>query len=416
MIKPLALYIGLRYTQAKRRSRFISFISLASIIGIALGIAVLITVLSVINGFDEQISQRFFAIAPQVTVMADQDISQNWQSLAKNLRELPQIKSAAPFITGQGMVLNDNVLRGVSVLGILPDQEAQISQLAKQVTAGSIKTLTPGSFNIMLGKTLAEQLDLQINDSISLFVAQRGSDGVLPRFDYQRFTVTAIFSSSQGFGFDRLLVYTNLADAENLLSDTPRWNGLHLRLDNLYQASLVNQELQRLLPRSYTVTDWTQQFGSFFQTLAMQKTMLFVILLFIIAIAVFNLISTLIMVVNEKRSDIAILRTLGATPFMIMNTFIVQGALIGLVGTLCGLAAGLLLALNVTAIVNGIQKVFHLQLISESVYFVNFLPSKIMFADIWQVCVIAFGLSVLATIYPALMASRTQPAEVLRYE
>ncbi len=415
MIRPLALYIGLRYTRAKRRSRFISFISLASIIGIALGITVLITVLSVINGFDEQIRNRFFAIAPQVTVVAGNDISQSWPGLVKNIRQAPEVRAAAPFITGQGMVLNGGVLRGVNVLGILPSQEAQISRLARQVIAGNMNSLTPGSFNLMMGKSLAKQLDLQLGDSISLFVAQ-GSDGSLPRFDYQRFTLSAIFSSSQGFGFDQILVYMNLADAQTLLAETQRWNGLHLRISNLYQAGMVNQQLQALLPSSDSVSDWTQQFGSFFQTLAMQKTMLFVILLFIIAIAVFNLISTLIMVVNEKRADIAILRTLGATPFTIMNTFIVQGALIGLAGTLCGMVGGLLLALNVTAIVNGIQKVFHLQLISESVYFVNYLPSKIMFSDIWQVCVIAFGLSVLATIYPALIAFRTQPAVVLRYE
>lgn len=414
MVRPLALYIGLRYTRAKRRNRFISFISLASIIGIALGITVLITVLSVINGFDEQIRNRFFAIAPQVTVTSGQDISQSWPQLANEVQRLPEVKAAAPFLNGQAMVLNGGVLRGVNVLGILPAQESKISQLSQQIIAGNLNTLTPQSFNIMIGKALAKQLDLQLGDSISLFVAQGGED-LLPRFDYQRFTVSAIFSSSQGFGFDQVLVYTNLADAQTLLAETQRWNGLHLRLANLYQAGLVNQQLQSILPDNQ-VTDWTQQFGSFFQTLAMQKTMLFVILLFIVAIAVFNLISTLIMVVNEKRADIAILRTLGATPLTIMNTFIVQGALIGLIGTIAGLIGGILLALNITAIVNGIQHLFHVQLISESVYFVNYLPSKIMLTDVLEVCAIAFGLSILATIYPALTAFRTQPAEVLRYE
>lgn len=416
MIRPLALYIGLRYTRAKRRNRFISFISLASIIGIALGITVLITVLSVINGFDEQIRDRFFAIAPQVTISSTQDITQSWPQLAEKLRRTSQVQAAAPFVNGQGMVLNGNTLRGVNVLGILPDQEARISQLGKQVVAGDIHSLTPGSFNVMIGKALAKQLDLQMGDAVSIFVVQGDNDGLLPRFDYQRFTVSAIFSSSQGFGFDQVLVYANLADAQHLLTETQRWNGVHLKIANLFQAGLVNQQLQEILPSDYTVTDWTQQFGSFFQTLAMQKTMLFVILLFIVAIAVFNLISTLIMVVNEKRADIAILRTLGATPSTIMATFIVQGAIIGLVGTVCGLIGGVLLALNVTAIVNAIQHIFHVQLISESVYFVNFLPSKIMFTDVAQVCAVAFGLSVLATIYPALIAFRTQPAEVLRYE
>lgn len=415
MGKSLALYVGLRYTRARQRNRFISFISLASIIGIALGITVLITVLSVINGFDEQIRERFFAIAPQITVTSNQDISQSWPQLVQQVRQIPQVRAAAPFINGQGMILNGEALRGVSILGILPHQEAQISSLDQQVIAGSITSLTPGSFNLMIGKSLAKQLELEIGDSVSLFIAQ-SDNGLLPRFDYRSFTVAAIFSSSQGFGFDQVFAYINMADAQTLLTDTQRWNGLHLKLNNLYQASLVNQQLRDLLPATYSITDWTQQFGSFFQTLAMQKTMLFVILLFIIAIAIFNLVSTLIMVVNEKRPDIAILRTLGATPLMIMNTFIIQGALVGLLGTVCGLIGGIVLAWNITAMVNGIQHLFHVQLIAESVYFVNFLPAKIMWRDVVEVCLLAFGLSVLATIYPALMAFRTQPAEVLRYE
>ena len=415
MIRPLALYLGLRYTRAKRRNRFVSFISLASIIGIAVGITVLITVLSVINGFDEQIRDRFFAIAPQVTVSATDDISQSWPQLVKDLKQAREVQAAAPFISGQGMVLNGDVVRGVSITGILPAQEAQVSQLGSQVTAGSIQSLTPGSFNLMIGKTLAKQLNLQIGDPINVFVVQ-GEDDSLPNFDYQPFTISAIFSSSQGFGFDQLLVYANLEDVGRLLSTAERWNGLHVKVADLFQAGLVTRQLQSFLPSNYTVSDWTQQFGSFFETLAMQKTMLFVILLFIVAIAVFNLISTLIMVVNEKRADIAILRTLGATPGAIMAAFMVQGALLGLLGTLCGLIGGILLSLYITNIVDGIQHVFHVQLISESVYFVNFLPSKIMPRDVLEVCLVAFGLSVLATIYPALIAFRTQPAEVLRYE
>lgn len=409
------LFIGLRYTRAKRRSRFVSFISLASIIGIALGITVLITVLSVINGFDEQIRNHFFAIAPQLTVTSTEDISQSWPQWVQRVKKNPQVAAAAPFLNGQSMVLNGNVLRGVNVVGIIPQEQARISQLPQQVIAGNIDTLKSNSFNLMIGKSLAKQMDLQVGDSVSLFVAEKDDD-MLPHFDYQRFTISAIFTSSKGFGFDQYLVYANMADVQTLLTHSERWNGLYLKLNNLYQAGTVNQELRKMLPPEYSVSDWTQQFGSFFQTLAMQKTMLFVILLFIVAIAIFNLVSTLIMVVNEKRADIAILRTLGATPFTIMSTFIVQGALIGLMGTLLGLLGGILLSLNVTAIANGIQQLFKVQLISESVYFVNYLPSHIQFSDVWQVCAIAFGLSVLATIYPALIAFRTQPAEVLRYE
>ncbi len=416
MIRPLALYIGLRYTRAKRRNRFISFIAFASILGIAIGMTVLITVLSVINGFDEQIRNRFFAIAPQVTVLTGKDITSTWPQLAMNLRRLPEVQALAPFVSGQGMIMNQGVLRGVNVVGIIPDKETSISKLSKQIIAGGIDTLQPGRFNVMIGKALAEQLELQLGDSVSIFTAQDGSFQVLPRFDYQTFTISAIFTSSQGFGFDQVLVYTNMADAQTLLAQSEHISGLHLKLTNLYQAGLVNQELRGMVPRDYVISDWTEQFGGFFQTLAMQKTMLFVILLFIVAIAAFNLVSTLILVVNEKRADIAILRTLGATPAMIMNTFIIQGALIGLAGAICGIIGGVLLSLNITGIANGIQNLFHVQLISESVYFVNYLPSKIMLEDIVQVCAIAFGLSVLAAIYPALVAFRTQPAEALRYE
>ncbi len=415
-IKPLALWIGLRYTRSKRRSRFVSFISLASIIGIAVSITVLITVLSVINGFDEQIRNRFFAIAPQVTVTSTQNIVQTWSQMSQELHHLPQIQAVAPFVNGQGMLMNGEILRGVNILGIIPDQEKQISKLGAQVVAGNLTSLTPNSFNIMIGKSLAQQLDLKLGDVVSIFVIQGSEEGLIPRFDYQQFKVAAIFSSSQGFGFDQVLVYANMADAQNFLASTQHWNGLHIKLTNLFQASLVNQQLKSLLPGSDSVTDWTEQYGSFFQTLAMQKTMLFVILLFIVAIAVFNLISTLIMVVNEKRPDIAILRTLGATPLMIMTTFIVQGALIGLIGTFFGLIGGLILSYNITGLVNIIQHVFKVQLISESIYFVNYLPSQILWTDVIEVCAISFGLSILATIYPALIAFHTQPAEVLRYE
>lgn len=415
-MKPLALYIGLRYTRAKRRSRFVSFISMASILGIAIGLTVLITVLSVINGFDEQIRLRFFAIAPQVTILSNRDIQSIWPQMAARLRQVPQVQASAPFVSGQGMILNQGVMRGINVIGIIPGDEIHISQLSKQVTAGNINSLQPGSMNIMIGKTLAEQLDLQTGDEVSIFTAQSSAMEMSPDFNYQTFKVSAIFTASQGFGFDQVLAYTNLSDAENLFSQSEHASGLHLKLTDLYQAALVNQQLRQLLSDDYFVSDWTQQFGNFFQTLAMQKTMLFVILLFIIAIAAFNLVSTLILVVNEKRADIAILRTLGATPSLIMNTFLVQGALIGCAGTVLGLIGGVLLSLSITSIADWIQHIFHVQLIAESVYFVNYLPSKIMAGDIIQAGLIAFGLSVLAAAYPALIAFRTQPAEALRYE
>lgn len=417
IFKPLSLAIALRYTRAKRRNQFISFISLASILGIALGIIVLITVLSVINGFDEQIQKRFFAIAPQVSVITAKDISTSWPQLANQLRRVPQIKEQAPFVSGQGMVLSGEQLHGINLLGVIPKEEKKISGLAAQVVEGSFSSLTPGSFHIMLGKTLAEKLGLKIGDTISMFITEGGGDeDELPQFTYQDFILSALYSSSAGFGFEDVLAYANMADVQTLFKPGDRVSGLHIKIQNLYSAALVSKDIQALLSTDYYVTNWTEQSGSFFETLSMQKSMLFIILLMIVAIAVFNLVSTLIMVVNEKRAEIAIMRTLGAPPKMIMNTFIAQGAVIGLIGTIIGLIGGLLLAANVTAIVDGIQKLFHVQFISASVYYVNYLPSKILWSDVIKICVIAFGLSVIAAIYPALIAFKTEPAEALRYE
>lgn len=417
LFKPLSFAIGLRYTRAKRRNQFISFISLASIVGIALGVMVLITVLSVINGFDQQIRNRFFAIAPEITVLTGKDISNSWPQLVSRLRQLPQIKGQAPFVSGQGMIMSGEQLHGINLLGILPQEEKKISSLSAEVVAGNLSSLTPGSFNLMMGKTLAKNLGLQVGDTVSFFMAENSdSNDYLPQFTYQDFTLTSLFSSSAGFGFEDVLVYANMADAESVFKPGERISGLHVKVQNLYEAALISKKVQSLLPTDYVVTNWTEQSGNFFETLSMQKSMLFIILLMIVAIAVFNLVSTLIMVVNEKRADIAIMRTLGAPPIMIMNTFIAQGAIIGFIGTIIGLLAGLLLAANITSIVDFIQKILHVQLISASVYFVNYLPSKIMFSDVIKICGIAFGLAIVAAIYPALIAFKTEPAEALRYE
>ncbi len=314
MIRPLALYIGLRYTKAKRRNRFISFISLASMLGIALGVTVLITVLSVMNGFDEQIRNRFFALAPQVTVATGKDNQLEWSQLINTVQKLPEVKAVAPFVSGQAMLMKQGLLHGVNVLGILPSEEEHISNLSKQVIEGSLKSLQADTFNLVIGQSLALQLGLKKGDQVTLLTAQTTTTplGLLPR--YRRFTISGIFSNEGGFGFEQLLVYTALSDAQKLFLESHRLSGVHVKLFNLYQAAKVNKELHSILPIGYVISDWTEESGVFFQALAMEKMMMFIILMLIIAIAVFNLVSTLIMVVNEKQADIAILRTLGATP------------------------------------------------------------------------------------------------------
>lgn len=416
MIKPLSLYIGLRYTRAKQRNHFISFISLASILGIALGVMVLITVLSVMNGFDQQIRTRFFSIVPQVTVHTQTNIGQTWQRLRQQILKVPGIKGVAPFVMGNGVVLRGNNMVGLQIIGIDPKLEGSISTIQQKLTQGSLTTLVPGKYHIIIGEELALQLGVSIGDKILVLTPQLNMTlaGDLPR--YREFTVTGIFHVSEGFGFDLTNAYISMHDAAVLYQPGQRISGLHITLHDLYAAGTITQELRYMLPAQFDVTNWMLRYGTFFQALSMEKVILFVILLLIIAVAVFNLVSTLAMVVNDKRADIAILRTLGASSGMILRTFIVQGAIIGVVGTLLGLLLGLLLAYNITDIANWIQQVFHVQFLQSSVFFIDFLPSKIQLSDIVTVCLVAFGLSLLATLYPALIAFRTQPAEALRYE
>lgn len=416
MIRPLALYIGLRYTRAKRRNHFISFISLVSMLGIALGVAVLITVLSVMNGFDYQIRSHFFAIAPEVTIMSNQNVYDYWPRLQTQVDKLPHVLNSAPYVSGMGMFNNQGIVSGVEVVGVIPTEESKISALGEKMVKGRLDSLTPGDYHVIIGQQLADRLGLYLGDKVTLFTPQATSTpfGVLPQF--RRFIVSGIFNTRSGFGFDSGMAYIHLQDAAKLFPPTQGTSGLHVKLTSIYQAQSVTDQLQSLLPRGFVVTNWTEQYGPFFNAIAMEKTMMFVILLLIVAVAVFNLVATLVMVVNDKRADIAILRTLGASPRTIMLVFVIQGAVVGIIGTILGLIGGIILALNATRIVNVIQQIFHVQFIKASVFFVDYLPSLLQWHDVINVSLIALTLSLIATIYPAIVAFRTQPAEALRYE
>lgn len=416
MIRPFTLLVGLRYTRAKRRNSFISFISLISMLGIALGVMVLITVLSVMNGFEYQIHKKFFSVAPAVTISTGDTQQNNWPDLVKQVTQIPEVSGAAPFVNGQGMLLNQGAVSGSQVIGIVPAQQKTISDLNTKMQSGSLESLTPDSYNMVIGKTLANNLGLVVGNQVNLFTPQSTTTplGILPRF--RRFTISGIFSTENGFGFDSGVAYINYQDAQRLYGSGQGVSGLYLKLNDVYAANEVTQQLQQQLPAFYYVTNWAQQYGAFFDALSMQKTIMFVILLLIVGVATFNLVSTLVMVVNDKRPDIAILRTMGASPRQIMRIFIIQGAIVGMIGVSLGIIGGIILSLNATAIVAAVQQHFHVQLISSSVYFVNFLPSQLRFFDVLNVALIAFGLSLIATIYPALSAAKTQPAEALRYE
>ncbi len=414
MFKPLALYIGLRYMRAKKKNHFVSFISLSSMLGIGMGVMVLITVLSVMNGFDLEIHNRFFGMAPEITVTGESDQLNQWQPLADELRKVPGVKAVAPYVAGQGLLTYEGQVLPIALTGILPELEQGVSHLKDKLLVGNLSDL--GHFGIILGRGIADHLGVMVGDKVTIMIPQATVTpaGMIPRF--KRFTVKGVFTAGTGFNFDTKLAFVHLADAQKLMQLGDDVSGLKMKIQDVYQAPSMSEQLSLKLGERYQVGNWTQQYGAFFQAVKMEKTMMFMILLLIIAVAAFNLVSSLVMVVNDKQAEIAILRTIGATPSTILWIFIVQGMMVGLVGTLLGILGGLVLASNATAIVNALQSLFGVHVLSSSIYFVDYLPSKILFSDLWQVCAMALLMSFIATIYPAWRASKTVIAEALHYE
>jgi len=414
MFRPLPFFIGLRYTKAKKNNHFVSFISFSSMLGIGLGVMVLITVLSVMNGFDEEIHKRFFGMAPEITVNGYDDKISDWPALEKQLSEFTGVIAVAPFVAGQGLLTHDGRVKPVIINGIIPQKEQGVSQIKDKMVAGDLVHLE--HFGIVLGRGLADMMGVTLGDKITLMIPQATVTpaGMIPRF--KRFTVRGIFAAGSGFGFETGIAYINLEDAQKLMKLGQDVSGIKLRIASIYQAPALSEKIATQIGMEYNVGNWTEQFGAFFQAIKMEKTMMFLILLLIIAVATFNLVSSLVMVVNDKQSEIAILRTIGATPGFILKIFIVQGMMVGVIGLVIGLAAGLLLASNATEIVRYLQQFFNVQVLSSNIYFVDYLPSKILLQDVVEVCVCALLMSFFATIYPAWRASKTIIAEALHYE
>ncbi len=414
MFKPIPLFIGLRYTRAKKKNHFVSFISLSSMLGIGLGVTVLITVLSVMNGFDNEIHKRFFGMAPEITISGRDGKIADWQALENKLKSTPNVKAIAPYVGGQGLLTHDGQVLPIMLTGILPSEEESITHLNDKLLIGNMSALQ--HFGIILGRGLALNLGVSIGDKVTIMVPEASVTpaGMIPRF--KRFTVAGVFTAGTGFNFDTKLAFINLNDAQKLMQLGDDITGLRLKIKNVYDAPLMSNEIANKLGENYQVDNWTENFGAFFEAVKMEKTMMFLILMLIIAVAAFNLVSSLVMVVNDKQAEIAILRTIGATPKTILSIFIVQGMMVGFVGTLIGLVGGILLASNATTIVDYLQAVFNTHILSSSIYFVDYLPSKIMWSDIWQVSVMALLMSFIATIYPAWRASKTVIAEALHYE
>ena len=416
MFRPATFFIGLRYTRAKKRNHYVSFISLMSMLGIALGVLVLITVLSIMNGFDQEIKKRVFSMVPPVTVTTAADFISNWQDVQTAMKENPNVIGVAPFITAQVLITANNIVQPAMLDGIDPAAEKQITELSQKMVQGKLEELMPGRFGIVLGEELANRLNASIGDKITIVTPEVSLTpaGVMPRF--KRFTLVGTFRAGSGFGFDNTLAFIHLQDGQRLIQLGEAVSGIHASIKNVYAAQYVSQQLAAQLGVNIRVTNWTEQFGAYFHAVSLEKKMMFFILLLIILVAVFNLVCTLIMVVNDKKSDIAILRTFGATPRMIMSIFVVQGAIVGVIGVLLGIVAGVALALHVTALVNWIEQLFNVQFFSSSINLVNYLPSELQWGDVIRISVAALGFSLVATLYPAWRASRTEPVEALRYE
>lgn len=416
MFYPLEIFIGLRYTRAKRRNHFISFISLTSMLGIALGITALITVLSVMNGFQRELRERILGMAAHATITEGAGALQDWQGVQTVAQQHPLVQGSAPFIRAEAMLTNGAQVSGTILQGILPDEEKTVSTIGDKMVSGELTGLKSGSYGIVLGQELAHVLGVWLGDKVTVITPQANVTpvGVIPR--HKRFDVVGIFSAGM-YEYDRGLAFIHLDDADTLFQMNGAVSGLRLKLDDMFRAPTVVREVAQSLPEGlYRVSDWTQEHANFFRAVQIEKTAMFVILTLIVAVAAFNIVSTLVMVVTDKQADIAILRTLGATPRSIMGIFMVQGVTIGLIGTLLGLIGGVSLAMNVDVVVPFIEQTFGIRFLSPDVYLISDLPSEVRFNDVTAIAGVAFGLAMLATLYPAWRAARVQPADALRYE
>jgi lipoprotein-releasing system permease protein len=418
---PYELWIGWRYTRAKRNNHFISFISLTSMIGIALGVMALIVVLSVMNGFQDELRKRILGVASHIEVRSFDAGLPDWQHVQRQIQSLPPetfsspVQGMAPYVMAQGMLTRDQAVQGVLIRGVLPAAEGGVSDLSTQMKIGKLQDLQAGKFNIVLGGDLAQALGVHLGEKVVLMAPQGQVTpaGLVPRI--KQFTVTGIFQVGM-YEYDAGLALIHLDDAAKLYRMGDQVSGLRLKLADLFAADRVSRELMQALGPNYYITDWTQQHANFFKAIQLEKRVMFIILALIVAVAAFNIVSTLVMAVTDKRADIAILRTMGATPQAIRRMFVVQGAMIGVIGTVSGALLGVILALNIETVVPWIEHTFNVQFLSKDVYYISDLPSKLMWSDVTTIIGLSVFLSLVATLYPSGRASKMNPAEALRYE
>jgi lipoprotein-releasing system permease protein len=419
MAHPFEVLTGLRYTRAKRRSQFVSFITTASIIGVALSVIVLITVMSVMNGFETQLRTRILGAVSHATISGGTAGVANWQAVAAEASKNPQVVAVAPYVEGPAMVRASGELAPALIRGVVPSKEDKVSDFGASMKAGTLDSLTSGTYNIVIGQEMAENLHVDIGDKLDLLIAQASVTpaGLLPRF--RRFTISGVFAVGV-HEYDSGLVLLNMDDAGALLRLGGNVSGLRIKLHELFDAPKVARELATDLaasnPDILYVADWTRGHANFFQAVATEKIVMFLILSFLVGIAAFNIVSTLVMVVQDKQADIAILRTLGATPRSIMLIFMIQGTVIGVIGTVIGVGLGVLLALNVQTLVPLLEAATGHKFLSPDIYYISFLPSELKASDVIKISLLSLALGLLSTVYPAWRASKVQPAEALRYE
>lgn len=407
--------LGLRYIRSRSGNRFISFISTISMLGIAVGVAVLIIVLSVVNGFETELRSRILSMTSHAAVSGYEAGFSDWVGAREVALRDERVVAAAPFIDGEGMLVAGEQVSGVAVRGVLPDEELIVSGIGDRMIEGTLSDLVAGEYGIVLGVALAAELGVATGDKVILAINQGTITpaGVMPRL--RRFRVTGLFEAGM-YEYDRGVAFVHMADAARLYRMGDDVSGLRLRLEDLFLAPVVVRDVARALGSSLYVTDWTRQHQNFFRSIALSKRMLFTVLLLVVAVAAFNIVSTLVMVVKDKQADIAILRTLGASPRSIMIVFTIQGTLIGTLGILGGVVLGVLVALNTETLVHALEAMLNTQFLAPDVYFISDLPSEIRLSDVIAVCGTAIVLCALSTIYPAWRGARTQPAEALRYE
>jgi lipoprotein-releasing system permease protein len=413
--RPWELAVALRYVRSRNKNRFISFISLMSMAGIALAVAVLIIVLSVMNGFEVEVRDRILQVVPHGSITGLDGAIDDWPALIEGARANPATKAAARFVDGQAMLVSPSAIRGVQMRGVEPAEELGVSALGTLMAEGQLTDLRPGGFRIVLGRLLAEELGVRSGDRVILLVADGTTTpaGVVPRL--RRFTVTGIFDAGM-YEFDRTLAFVHLDDAQRLLRLGNAVSGIQLAVTDPRQAPEVVRRVAIDYGGGVYVTDWTRQNQNFFRSIQLTRSIIFVILLLVVAVAAFNIVSTLVMVVRDKRSEIAILRTLGSSRASVLGVFVGQGAVVGIVGTLAGVALGIFGALNVSAIARLIERIAGFQFLAPDVYFISELPSRLQAADVLQVGGIALVLGLVSTLYPAWRGATTAPAEVLRHD